>query len=92
MNVYSLEQPIFGQWEYVDGIGDGAFNSDVDNYDSKEPDEIVRDIWDKVHKTFNVWKMKPLFAHVVLQNPALSALGPFLFGEVAKQEDSHVIN
>ena len=86
LNVYSLEPPIFGQWEYVDGIGADIFNSEVNTYDSKEPDENVQDIWDKVHKTFNVWKMKPLFSHVVLQDPALSALGPFVFGEVAKEK------
>ena len=86
LNAYSLEPPLFGQWEYVDGIGADAFNSEVDSYDSQEIDENVQDIWDKVHKTFNVWKMKPMFAHVALQEPALSALGPFLFGEVAKEE------
>ena len=86
LNAYSVEPPIFGQWEYVDGIGADVFNSDVDNYDSQEIDENVQGIWDKVHKTFNVWKMKPLFDHVFLPYPALSALGPFLFGGVAKEE------
>ena len=85
LNAYSLEPPLFGQWEYVDGIGADVFNSEIDTYDNKQIDENVQGIWDKVHKTFNVWKMKPMLAHVELQNPALSALGPFLFGELAKE-------
>ena len=95
LNVYSLEPPLFGQWEYVDGIGADEFNSEVNIPDGEEHNENVQvkqDIWNKVHTAFNVWKMKPLFNHVFLPDPALSALGPFLFGEVAKQEDSHVIN
>ena len=30
LNVYSVEPPIFGHWEYVDGIGADAFGSEVD--------------------------------------------------------------
>ena len=89
LNVFSLERALFGQWEYIDGIGADVFNSEIDTYDSKEIDENAQDIWDKVHRTFNVWKMKERYfeqAPVVLQVPALSALGPFLFGEVAKEE------
>ena len=58
--MYSLEPPIFGQWEYVDGIGADVFNSEVNTHDSQEIDENAQDIWDKVHKTFNVWKMKQI--------------------------------
>jgi hypothetical protein len=38
--VYSLEQPLFGQWEYVDGIGADTSGSEIDTYDNKEIDEI----------------------------------------------------
>ena len=87
MNLYSIERPLFGQWEYVDGIGADAFNSEVDSYDSQEVDENVQDKWYKVHKTFHVWQMKKrYFSNVVLQDPALSAVGPFLFGEDTEEE------
>ena len=32
LNTYSLEPPLFGQWEYVDRIGANVLNSDVNTY------------------------------------------------------------
>ena len=37
-----VELLIFGHWEYVDGIGADASGSEVDSFDSKEPDKTVQ--------------------------------------------------
>ena len=92
LNVYLLEPPLFGQWEYIDGIGADVFNSEIDSYDSKDIDGNVQGIWDNVHKTFNMWKMKPKFAHVFLPDPALSALGPLCLVKLPRRKSYMKIN
>jgi hypothetical protein len=89
LNSYSLEPPRFSQWEYVDGISAYIFNSEVEYHNSKKIDENVKDIWDKVHKTFNVWQMKRrLLFHLVLQEPALSAIGPLCLTKLPRSSNN----
>jgi hypothetical protein len=70
-----LSHRFFGQWEYVDGIGADASGSEVDTYDNKDPDETVQDIWDKVHKTFNVLENETVICSCGFAKPGIVCIG-----------------
>lgn len=78
---YSLVPPIFGQWEYKDGIGVDNHNSEIDDHDiTLAEGEELDNLWRNIYDTADVWQMKPFFRYINLKTPVLAELGKHAFG------------
>lgn len=78
---YSVMPTVFGQWEYMDGIGmyERGANSDIHGAEPDVPLNMTA--WDTVKQTGSVWQNREGHASIAFADMALEKAWGLVFGE-----------